>query len=89
MSKTLNDQLIDLRSKKHQEYIKKFKRIDCSTDKVCNDVFIVNDINPSKSTYGNICEVNKKYESKKEKDNNDAITWKHGTCLVFGDSITA
>ena len=51
--KILQDQLIDLRSKKHQEYINKFnKRIACNTEKVCNNI-VVNDITSSKSTYGN------------------------------------
>ena len=69
MSKRLNDQLIDIRSKNHQEYINKFnKRIDFSTEKVCNNI-IVNDINSFKSTYRNISEVNKKNESSKEKEN--------------------
>ena len=29
----------------------------------------------------------KKFEGNKEKDNNDTITWKHGACLVGGDSV--
>lgn len=62
MSRNLNDQLTDLRPKKHQENINKFnKRIACNTAKVCSNI-VVNDITSSKSTYGNTSEVNNKYE---------------------------
>ena len=30
---------------------------------------------------------NKTYEGNKEKGDDDSITWKHGTCLVVGDSM--
>lgn len=44
LSRKLNDQLIDLHSKKHQENINKFnKRTDCNTKKVCNNA-VANDI---------------------------------------------
>ena len=57
MSEKLNDQLIDIRSKIHQEDINKFNnRTDFSAEKVCNNI-IVNDIT----------EVNKKNGSNKEK----------------------
>ena len=72
--------------KNHQEYVNKFdKRINCSTKKVWNTI-IVNDSTSSKSTYENISEINKNNEGIKEKENHDAITWKHATCLVVGDT---
>ena len=87
LSEKLNDQLIDLRPKKHREYVNKFnKRIASNTGNVCNNI-AVNDITSSKPTNENNSEVNKKYKGNKEKNNNDTITWKHGTCLVVGDSI--
>ena len=69
-TKKPNDQLIDLNCKKHQEYINKSnKRVDCNT-MMSPQLYHINDITSSNSTYQNNSEVNKKYEGNKEKENN-------------------
>ena len=78
LSKKLNDHLIDIWSKKHQEYINEFsRRIACNREKVCNNV-VMNDINSSKSTYENTSKINKKYEGNKEK----VMSWRNSLLHV-------
>ena len=83
LSKKLNDQLIDLRSKN----IKSIS-INSTKELILVHNIIVNDITSFKSTYENIREVNKKNESHEENENNDTITLKHSTYLVVVDSNT-
>ena len=82
LSKKLNDQLIDLRSKN----IKSIS-INSTKELILVHNIIVNDITSFKSTYENIREVNKKNESHEENENNDTITLKHSTYLVVVDSM--